>query len=168
MTFGLRAGTPADIDFIRSLTTRSDYTPFIGDSDEAAIRGWIDSPAAAVMIAVDGDQPVGFAIFREIGDPSGRVELFRIALDKAGGGRGDAFFNALLDHGFQHLAAQRIWLDASGENPRAIKIYTRAGCVVEGIQRQHWFRPCLRRAVDLHLMAMMRDEWAALRQAAGA
>jgi len=29
--------------------------------------------------------PEDFAIFREIGDPSGRVELFRLAPDRAGG-----------------------------------------------------------------------------------
>ena len=163
MTLVLRAATAADIGFIRGLTTRADYAPFIGDSPEADLLGWIDSPAAAVLVAVEDGQPAGFAIFREIGDASGRVELFRIALAQAGGGRGDAFFGALLDYGFEVLAAQRIWLDASGENPRAIKIYTRAGCVVEGIQRSHWFRPCLGRAVDLHLMAMMRDEWRARR-----
>lgn len=163
MSLVLRAATGADIGFIRDLTTRADYAPFIGDSPVADLQGWIDSPAAAVLIAEENGQPAGFAIFREIGDPSGRVELFRIALAQTGGGRGDAFFNALLDYGFEVLAAQRIWLDASGENPRAIKIYQRAGCVVEGILRQHWFRPCLGRAVDLHMMAMLRDEWAALR-----
>ncbi|MFZ1470203.1 MAG: GNAT family protein [Paracoccaceae bacterium] len=163
MTFRLRPATPADIGYIRSLTTRPDYTPFIGDSPAADLQAWIDSPACAVLIAEQAGQPTGFAIFREIGDPSGRVELFRIALDRAGGGRGDAFFNALLDYGFATLNARRVWLDASGENPRAIRIYTRAGCVVEGIQRTHWYRPCLGRAVDLHLMAMMRDEWRARR-----
>jgi len=164
MTLELRAAGPADIAFIRSLTTRADYAPFIGNSPEVDLLGWIDSPAAAVLLAVDDGQPAGFAIFREIGDASGGVELFRIALAAAGGGRGDAFFGALLDYGFQALGAKRIWLDASGENPRAINIYTRAGCVVEGIQRQHWYRPCLGRAVDLHLMAMMRHEWLARRR----
>ena len=81
----LRNATPADIGFIRSLTTRPDYAPFIGDSDEATLQGWIDSPEARVMIWDEGKGPAGFAIFREIGDPSGRVELFRIALAQAGG-----------------------------------------------------------------------------------
>jgi RimJ/RimL family protein N-acetyltransferase len=158
----LRPATAADIPFVRSLTTRADYAPFIGDSDEAQLAAWMASPAARVVIWTDGSAQ-GFAILREIGDPSGRVELFRIALDQAGGGRGDAFFAALLDHAFGDLGAARVWLDASGENPRAMKIYERAGCRREGVQRAHWFRPCLGRAVDLHLFGMMRDEWAALR-----
>lgn len=158
----LRPATPADIPFVRSLTARPDYAPFIGESSAEELQALIDSPAARVLIW-QADGATGFAIFRQLDAPSGAVELFRIALDQAGGGRGDAFFAALLDHGFQALGAARIWLDASGENPRAMKIYERAGCLREGVQRAQWFRPCLGRAVDLHLFGMMRAEWQALR-----
>jgi RimJ/RimL family protein N-acetyltransferase len=158
----LRPATPADFPFIRSLTTRADYAPFIGDADEATLQGWLDSPEARVVIWTD-DRARGFAIFREIGDPSGAVELFRIALDAANSGRGDAFFNALLDFAFRDLGALRVWLDASGENLRAMKIYERAGCRREGVMRSQWWLPVLGRAVDLHLFGMMRDEWQALR-----
>ena len=57
------------------------------------------------------------------------------------------------------MQARRLWLDASGENPRAMKVYDRAGMQREGIQRAHWWRPCLGRAVDLHLFGMSREEW---------
>ncbi|MCB6177315.1 GNAT family N-acetyltransferase [Rhodobacter sp. Har01] len=159
----LRAATAADFGFIRSLTGNPDYAPFIGDDDEAQLQRWLDSPAARVLILDDGGGPEGFAIFREIGDPSGRVELFRIALDRAGAGRGDAFFAALLDYAFRDLGAARVWLDASAENARAIKVYRRAGCQREGVLRQHWWRPCLGRSVDLHMFAMSRAEWQARR-----
>lgn len=158
----LRAAIRADTAFISGLTARPDYAPFIGNSDEATLHGWIDSPAARVLIWEEGGSK-GFAIFRELGDPSGSVELFRIALDQAGGGRGDAFFNALLDHAFRDLGAARVWLDASGENPRAMKVYERAGCLREGVLRAQWWRPALGRAVDLHMFGMMRTEWQALR-----
>jgi RimJ/RimL family protein N-acetyltransferase len=158
----LRAATAGDIPFIRGLTTRADYAPFIGDSDEATLRRWMDSPTERVVIWEEGEAK-GFAIFREIGSPSGAVELFRIALDKAGGGRGAAFFDALLDFAFRDLGAARVWFDASGENPRAMKVYERAGCLREGVQRAQWWRPALGRAVDLHLFGMMRAEWLARR-----
>jgi RimJ/RimL family protein N-acetyltransferase len=161
-TVTLRAATVEDVPFIRGLTTRAEYAPFIGDSDEATLRDWLHSPAARVLIW-DGGDARGFAVFREIGTPGGVVELFRIALDKAGTGRGDAFFNALLDHAFTELAAERVWFDASGENPRAMTVYDRAGCRREGVQRAHWWRPALGRAVDLHLFGMMRGEWLARR-----
>lgn len=161
----LRPATAADFGFIRSLTTRADYAPFIGDADETTLQGWLHSPTARIVIW-ETEAAKGFAIYREIGEPSGRVELFRIALDQAGGGRGDVFFNALLDHAFRDLGAERVWFDASGENPRAMKIYERAGCLREGIQRAHWWRPALGRAVDLHLFGMLRAEWLARRDQA--
>ena len=157
----LRLATRDDIAFIRSLTTRPDYAPFIGDSNEGQLQTWIDSPSDRVVIWQDG--PVrGFAIFRGLGQPGGIVELFRIALNQAGGGRGDAFFRALVDFAFNDAAAQRLWLDASAENPRAIKVYTRAGFRLEGTLRHHWFRPALGRAVDLILMGVLRSEWETL------
>ncbi len=158
----LRPATQDDIAFIRSLTTRPDYSPFIGDSDDATLARWIASKTERVVIWTDGSA-TGFAVLRDLGKPGAIVELFRIALDTAGGGRGDAFFAALLDHAFTDLAAQRVWFDASGENPRAMKIYERAGCQREGVQRGQWWRPGLGRAVDLHLFGILRDEWLARR-----
>ena len=164
----LRDAVSADIPFIRSLTTRAEYAPFIGDSDDAQLAAWIASPAARVVIW-ESMGAKGFAVFRELDNPGGIVELFRIALDSAGGGRGDAFFNALVDYAFRDLGAARVWLDASAENPRAVKIYSRAGFTEEGRLRAHWFRPALGRAVDLILMGLQRGEWEALeRHRAGA
>jgi RimJ/RimL family protein N-acetyltransferase len=156
----LRQATAGDIPFIRSLTTRSDYAPFIGDSDEGTLQAWITSPTEQVVIWTDGEA-TGFAVYRGLGKPGAIVELFRIALDQAGGGRGDTFFAALLDHAFTDLAANRVWFDASGENPRAMKVYERAGCTREGVQRGQWWRPALGRAVDLHLFGILRQEWLA-------
>jgi RimJ/RimL family protein N-acetyltransferase len=155
----LRRATEADVAFIRSLTTRADYAPFIGDSDEAQLRAWIDSASDRVLIW-DGPLARGFAIFHSVDQPV--VELFRIALDRTGGGQGDLFFRALVDHAFRDLGAARLWLDASAENPRALRIYTRAGFRQEGRLRAHWIRPVLGRAVDLILMGMLREEWEAL------
>lgn len=155
----LRMATTADIPFIRSLTIRPDYAPFIGDADAAQLQAWIDNPADRVLIW-EGPGATGFAVFHSADQPV--VELFRIALDRAGGGQGDAFFRALVDFAFRDLGAARLWLDASAENPRAVKIYSRAGFRQEGRLRAHWFRPTLGRAVDLILMGMLRAEWEAL------
>lgn len=162
----LRPARPEDIPFIRGLTMRADYAPFIGDTDAVQLQAWIDSPADAVLIWERGDVR-GFAIFRDVARPGGIVELFRIALDRAGGGQGDTFFRALVDHGFVALQAERLWLDASAENPRAVKIYSRAGFREEGRLRAHWYRPALGRAVDMILMGMLRAEWQALEPGPG-
>lgn len=159
----LRPATGADFGFIRGLAGRPDYAAFITDENEAALQAYIDQPDCALLIWEPGDGVRGYAIFCGIGLPSGSVELLRIALDVAGKGRGEAFFNALLDHAFCNLDAQRVWFDASGENLRAMKVYERAGCLREGVQRAHWWRPALGRAVDLHLFGMLRSEWLARR-----
>lgn len=157
----LRPARSEDIPFIRGLTTRGDYAPFIGDSDEAQLQVWIDSPEARLVIWEAADTR-GFAVFRSVGAEGGVVELVRIALDRAGGGMGERFFRALVDHAFRDLGAARLWLDASAENPRAVKVYGRLGFREEGRMRAHWYRPALGRAVDLILMGLMRDEWESL------
>lgn len=159
----LRAATVADLAFIRSMTAQPDNAAFLTDESEAELALYLADPESCLLIWQPQGVPAGFALYCEIGHVTGRVELRRIALANPGSGTGDAFFAALLDHAFQKLNAARVWFDASGENLRAMKIYVRAGCTREGVQRAHWWRPALGRAVDLHLFGIMRDEWAALR-----
>ena len=155
----LRPATAADFGFIRSLTSNPAYAPFVGDTEDAGLAQWVADPRVQVLIW--GDR-AGFAVFRQIGDPSGAVELFRLALARVNSGSGAAFVRALTDHAFERLGAARVWLDASGENLRAHRVYVAAGYQVEGRLRQQWFRPVLGRNVDLVMFGMLRDEWLAL------
>ena len=77
-------------------------------------------------------------------------------------GRYDAVAAALIDHGFCDLNARKLWLDTSGENLRAQRVYARAGFVLEGRLRQHDHVPRIGRVVDTLLYGMLRDEWAVL------
>lgn len=155
----LRPALPGDFAFIRSLAQRPDYGIYITDEDEARLAFYATDPAHRLLIWDADGAAAGFALFAQLDDPSGAVELRRLALDVAGGGRGLGFVQALTDYGFAVLGARRVWLDASGENLRAQKIYARAGYVLEGRLRQHWWRPMLGRNVDLLLYGMLRDEW---------
>ena len=159
----LRAATADDLGFIRSLTTNPANMPFMGDDDEAQLALDMAHPARRLLIWQGNSGPEGFALFREISDPSGRVELFRLALAMSGAGRGAIFVDALIDYAFLELAAKRLWLDASSENPRALKVYERAGFTEEGRLRAHWYRPILGRCVDLIFYGMLRGEWRARR-----
>ena len=80
-----------------------------------------------------------------------------------GKGHGSDALRALLWFGFAQLRLERIWLDVYDLNPGARRVYERAGFVHEGT---------LRRAVyrdggfwDIHRMAILADEWRALRAA---
>lgn len=155
----LRPATAADFPFIRALAQDPAYAPFITDEDDAALAAYLADPSARLYIWQEDGKAAGFALFCEIGHPTGRVELRRLALARTGGGRGLGFVKALTDHAFAQLDAARVWLDASGENPRACRVYEQAGYSLEGVQRAHWWRPALGRAVDLRLYGMLRAEW---------
>lgn len=159
----LRPATPADFPFIRALAQDPANAPFITDEDEAALAAYLTDPSSRLYIWEDRGEAAGFALYCEIGHPTGRVELRRLALAKTGGGRGAAFVKALTDHAFSSFGAARVWLDASGENPRACHLYAKLGYRLEGTQRAHWWRPALGRAVDLCLFGMQRDDWLAAR-----
>lgn len=154
----LRPATAADFAFIRSLTGRPDYAPFLTDDDEARLAAYLADPAARLLIWEESGTPAGFALFCEIGDPSGRVELRRLGLDRTGGGRGRTLMAALIAYGFDRLGARKIWLDASGENLRAQHLYEAVGFTLEGRLRDHWFRPILGRNVDVMLYGMWRAD----------
>jgi RimJ/RimL family protein N-acetyltransferase len=72
-------------------------------------------------------------------------------------GLGTDSLNALVGFGFRELRLERIWLDVFTENARAIRSYDKAGFVREATFRHAIFRGG--RHVDLHRMAILRDEW---------
>ena len=153
----LRPALPGDFAFIRNLAQRPDF--HITDEDETRLALYATDSAHRLLIWEEDGAPAGFAVFAELDEPSGAVELRRLALDVPGGGRGLGFVRALTDYGFSVLGAKRVWLDTSGENLRAQKVYARAGYTLEGRLRQHWWRPAQGRTVDLLLYGMLRDEW---------
>jgi RimJ/RimL family protein N-acetyltransferase len=158
----LRLATPADFGFIRSVAGRPENAPFITDEDEAALSRYLHDPTSRVLIWEREGQAAGYALFCTVGEPSGAVELRRLALAGTGQGQGQHFLRTLLDYGFGTLGAARVWLDASSENPRAMRTYDRAGFTLEGRLRQHWYRPALGRVVDLIHYGMLRAEWESL------
>ena len=155
----LRPALPGDFAFIRALAQRPEYAIYITDEDEARLAFYATDARHRLLIWEEHGARAGYALFAEVGEPSGAVELRRLALDVAGGGRGLGFVRALTAYGFDVLGARRVWLDASSENLRAQTVYTRAGYQLEGRLRQHWYRPMLGRTVDLMLYGILRDEW---------
>lgn len=155
----LRPATPADFAFIRGLVQQPAYAAYLTDEDEAGLAAYLSDPSARLQIWEEDGQSAGFVLWCNVGHPSGTVELRRLALATIGGGKGLAFVTALTDHGFSSLNARKIWLDASGENLRAARVYQQAGYTLEGRQRAHWWRPSLGRVVDVLLFGLLREEW---------
>lgn len=81
-------------------------------------------------------------------------------------GYGSDAIRALLGFGFRELRLERIWLDVYDDNARGRHVYERLGFVREATFRRGIFRRG--RYVDVHRMAMLRDEWSGAWDAAGA
>lgn len=158
MTDRIRCAEQHDFAFIHAIAGRPENARFILDEDDAALADHIAAPDRDLVIwEVDGTAR-GFALFAEIGNPAGRVELRRLALDTPGNGLGKRLLDALIAHGFGPLSADRIWLDVAGDNLRAQRAYAGAGFRHEGTFRRHWRRPA-GDVVDLSLYGLLRDEW---------
>lgn len=153
----IRSATPADFQFIHSIAARPENAAFIVDVPDAELVENLDDPEMDLVIWQQDGCPAGFALFCEIGNPSGRVELRRLGLDQTNAGHGRAFLQALVDHGFDALNAARIWLDVVHDNPRAQATYQRAGFTLEGRLRQNWRRPS-GDIVDMLVFGMLKNE----------
>ncbi len=153
----IRAAMTADFGFIHSIAARPENAAYIEDVPDQELAEYCAAPDMNLMIWENNSTPAGFALFCEIGNPSGRVELRRLGLAKTGKGTGQAFIRALIDHAFDELQATRLWLDVVQDNPRAHAIYHRSGFTHEGTLRQNWRRPD-GEVVDMLVFGMLRAE----------
>lgn len=107
---------------------------------------------------------VGEVVLYEV-DPHARSCTFRTLIGPRGRGRGlgTEATRLIVGHGFEQLGLHRIQLEAYSHNRRALRVYEKAGFVVEGVRREAQFRDGA--WVDEVLMAILDHEWAALRDA---
>lgn len=114
-----------------------------------------------VICTFDGDRPIGNCGLFAVDTVNGSAGIGIMIGDKSLWGQGlgtDAMF-ALVDFGFGQLPLERLWLDVYDYNPRGRRSYEKVGFVLEGTQRHAIFKQG--RYHDIHLMSILRDEWAA-------
>jgi len=108
------------------------------------------------------DRPIGTIGLFDLDLTNGSAGLgisIGAATDR-GRGHGSDMIRALLGFSFGNLRLERVWLEVYDFNPGARRVYARAGFVDEGVSRHAIFRQGAYR--DVHRMAILRDEWAAL------
>lgn len=72
-------------------------------------------------------------------------------------GHGTEAVNLILSHGFETLNLNRIYLRVYSTNPRARRVYEKAGFILEGTMRQAVYRHgCY---ADVSFMSVLRPEW---------
>jgi diamine N-acetyltransferase len=168
----LRAGERSDIaNFVRWLSDgeTASFLSMRAPMSVAMEEKWFDD-----MVAHQGKETYHFVICVLADDrPVGTISLFDIDYVNGNAGIGisigekdlwgqglgtDAMF-ALMDFGFGQLPLERLWLEVYDYNSRARRSYDKCGFVLEGVERHAVFKHG--RYVDVELMSILRDEWAA-------
>jgi diamine N-acetyltransferase len=135
-------------------------------------EGWFDRMQAAqgkdayfyVICQLADGVPIGTISLFDVDQVNGTAGAGIVIGEKRlwGQGLGTDALNALLDFGFGELRLARIWLDVLDYNERGKRSYEKCGFVLEGTQRRAMYSRG--RHHDVYLMAILRDEWAALQR----
>ncbi|MFI7388884.1 GNAT family N-acetyltransferase [Streptomyces sp. NPDC049813] len=140
--------------------TGGDPAPF----SDAHLRSWYGSRGAqedrldlAVTDRATGEL-VGEVVLNEW-EPAHRRCTFRTLIGPRGRGRGlgTEAVRLVVGHGFEALGMHRIELAAYADNARALRVYEKAGFVLEGVRRHVELRDGVWR--DEVLMAVLAEEW---------
>lgn len=169
----LRAGERSDIaNFVRWLSD-GETTSFLSMRSPMSVameEKWFDDMLARqgkdayhfVICMLEDSRPIGTLALFGIDYVNGHAGIGISIGEKTlwGKGLGTDAMNALVDFGFGMLRLERLWLEVYDFNSRARRSYDKCGFVLEGVERHAIYKQG--RYVDVQLMAILRDEWAAL------
>jgi RimJ/RimL family protein N-acetyltransferase len=157
----------ADLDLLRltgSVHSKADALAPLTPEQEQARLDWFNSRNQtddrldlAVVDKASGDC-VGEAVLNEW-DPGSQSCNFRILIGPAGQNRGlgTEATRLIVGYGFEHLGLHRISLEVYAFNPRAHRVYEKAGFRVEGVLREsfRWEDQW----IDATVMSILASEW---------
>ncbi|MEU6100357.1 GNAT family N-acetyltransferase [Streptomyces flaveolus] len=165
----LRPFTEADAERMWEIVNDPEVVRFTFPPDSELtperLRDWYGSRGArpdrldlAVTDPADGGL-LGEVVLYEW-DPANRSCTFRTLIGPRGRGRGvgTEATRLIVGHAFGQLGLHRVQLDVYGNNHRALRVYEKAGFVVEGVRREAAWRDG--EWVDEVLMAVLDHEWA--------
>ncbi len=128
---------------------------------EGAVAGYT---ADAVVFGIEAaNRFIGTCALQQF-DPVARTCEMRIIIgDRAfwNRGFGREITGLLVEYAFRQHNIHRIWLNALGNNPRALRCFTACNFVEEGRLRQHIWNDG--EYVDLVYMGLLRSQWQAKR-----
>ena len=169
----LRAGERSDIpNFVRWLSDgeTTSYLSMRSPMSVAMEEKWFEDMLSRqgkdayhfVICMLEDNRPIGTLALFDIDQVNGHAGI-GISIgekDLWGQGLGTDAMNALVDFGFGMLRLERLWLEVYDFNSRARRSYDKCGFVLEGVERHAVYKQG--RDVDVQLMSILRDEWAAL------
>jgi len=137
------------------------YRPLNQRAEEEFIDKALQSDHDLVLgiVLKDGNRFIGGTGLHQI-DFKNRHAGFGIAVgEKAewGKGYGTEATRLIVQHAFETLNLNRVWLHVYEYNERGIRVYTKLGFKKEGVLRQDTYREG--RYWDTIAMAILREEW---------
>jgi RimJ/RimL family protein N-acetyltransferase len=160
----IRRGTPDDIPFIMATERLEGYDALVGRWSHEQHAAAAGDPRHAYFVAETAGEPVGFALLRDWASINRVTLVQRVAVSRVGVGFGTAMLHAVVDAAFLQTDVHRLWIGCFPDNLRARRAYEKVGFVAEGIARGNVF--FLGRHRDELILAMLRPEWVARREAA--
>lgn len=140
------------------------YLPLSISEEERWFEHMLQTPAGEhpLTIEVKRDEtwiPIGNCSFMNIDWRNRSAEIGIFIGEKSfwNQGFGSEAMKLMLEHGFQTLNLNRIFLRVFQTNPRAINSYEKVGFIHEGRLRQAEYRDG--KYVDVLLMSVLRSEW---------
>jgi RimJ/RimL family protein N-acetyltransferase len=158
-TFDLIRGDQTMIPFIMATERTPGFENLVGRWDEARHRSALSDGRHAYFVALDGGEPVGFAILRDWESPEHVTLLKRVAVSDPGRGLGQLLLRNVIDVAFEETHVWRLWLGVFPENVRARRAYEALGFTAEGIARGSALFGGIHR--DELVMALLRPAWQA-------
>ncbi len=154
----LRPAHPDDIEFIVALETREEFVPFVGQWTADKHLEELNNPDKRYYLFENTTgERLGFAILAGLAGAHDAILLVRVVLSSPGQGLGRVALEALMAEVFDHLGANRLWLDVFDFNARAIHVYEGVGFKHEGVMREAFKRDD--NYCNLVLMSILRKEW---------
>ena len=158
----LEPATEADIPAIMAIERMPGYDWFIGAFEADEHLGHMRSADARYLVWRERGQVQAFVILFKMTDESGVREAKRIAAREAGAGLGRRLIPAMIDRVFEDPSVNRLELDCSMANPRALRVYEREGFVREGVVREV-YRMEDGSYISSALFSILRREWESMR-----
>jgi len=158
----LELASEHDIPAIMRIERLEGYDWFIGRFDEDKHRDQMASPDARYFVWRERGEVAAFVLLLKMTNPHGVVEAKSIAAAETGTGLGRRLVPAIMDWVFENTQANRLELDCSTQNPRALRVYEREGFVREGVVREV-YRMEDGSYLSSVLFSILRREWEALR-----
>ena len=140
------------------------YQPLSLAQEEEWFKGILerhpDEQPLVIEVSADGDwQAVGNVSFFNLNahDRSAEIGIFIGEKKFWDQGYGTESMRLMLQHGFEDLNLNRIYLQVFETNPRGMRAYEKAGFILEGRLRQDRFLDG--KYIDVLLMSVVRSEW---------